>query len=190
MAASVAQLPSRNSATYHTNEARVSPISTLIASSPYLEPDHLLDLNSIDSQSQLLAIALTKLKLRTSKYAIVRYEDALDLDELLKELQKLVKEADVAWKHQDFYVVEFRSQLKQNINSMLLFKLDKESHREANISGGLLKYWFGEADTDRRNLATCECIMHILFSTLRPPCIRHGSFGGLLTLPLLTIFES
>lgn len=130
----------------------------LIASSPYLETDHLLDLNTLDHQSRLFALALTTLQTRTPRYASVRYEESLDLDELLVEVRKLVNQSGLGWKHQDFYVVEFRSQLKPEIDHALLFKLDKESHREANISGGLLKYWYGEPDEERRNLATCKCI--------------------------------
>jgi len=32
---------------------------------------------------------------------------------------------------------------------------DKAAHAEAIKSGGLLKYWFGIPDENRRNLATC-----------------------------------
>lgn len=129
---------------------------TLLASSPYLEEGHLLDLDTLDTQSRLLAIALTSLHAKGPDYATVKYEDSLDLDDVLIELGKLVRASGVRWIEQEFYVVEFRSQLKPIIDNALLFKLDKESHREANTSGGLLKYWYGEADINRRNLATCR----------------------------------
>ncbi|CAN9330742.1 unnamed protein product [Alternaria alternata] len=59
------------------------------------------------------------------------------------------------WKETSFYVVVFRSQLKEDIDQEWLYRLDEESHREACESGGLLKYWFGKGDEERRNLATC-----------------------------------
>ena len=128
----------------------------LIPSSPYTDLEHQLDLSTVDEQSRLLAVALLNLKQRTPEYALVKYEESFDLDGLVEELARLVRESDWKWKQQDFYVVEFRSQLKEDIDNALLFKLDKESHKEANISGGLLKYWYGEPDAERRNLATCK----------------------------------
>ena len=53
----------------------------------------------------------------------------------------------------------FRSKLKPLIDTEYLYKLDEESHREAVGSGGLLKYWFGAGDGQRRNLATCEFLL-------------------------------
>lgn len=128
----------------------------LLASSPYRDDGHLLDLNTLDTQSRLLALALTTLRTKGPNYATVKYEDGLDLDGIVAELKLLAHSADVEWVEQNFYVVEFRSQLKPEIDNALLFKLDKESHREANISGGLLSYWYGEPDAERRNLATCK----------------------------------
>ena len=133
-----------------------SPTPDLLASSPYLDDGHLLDLNTVDTQGRLLALALTTLQAKRPDYAVVKYEESFDLDSLVTELQKLARAAGLDWVEQDFYVVEFRSQLKAKIDNPLLFKLDKGSHREANISGGLLKYWFGEPDAGRRNLATCK----------------------------------
>jgi hypothetical protein len=137
---------------------KVDPLPKFFASSPYLDNGHLLDLNNLDKQSRLFALALSTLQPRTPDYATTNYEDSLDLDLVLAKLKDLLQDARLRWKHQDFYVVEFRSQLKPQIDNPLLFKLDKESHREANISGGLLKYWYGEPDSERRNLATCECL--------------------------------
>lgn len=130
--------------------------TNLLASSPYLDDGHLLDLNTLDPQSRLLAVALTTLRTKGPNYATVKYEDGLDLDGIVAELRSLADRAGVEWVEQDFYVVEFRSHLRSKIDNPLLFKLDKESHREANISGGLLSYWYGEPDDNRRNLATCK----------------------------------
>jgi hypothetical protein len=136
----------------------------LLASSPYLDEGHLLDLDTLDTQSRMLAIALTSLHTKSPDYAIVVYEHGLDLDDLLIELSRVVRASGLRWVGQDFYIVEFRSQLKPVIDNALLFKLDKESHREANTSGGLLKYWYGEPDELRRNLATCESPGHSALS--------------------------
>ncbi|OQV08902.1 hypothetical protein CLAIMM_13111 [Cladophialophora immunda] len=123
--------------------------------SPYLEPEHLLDLNSVDTPHRLLALASTQLEPASGKYAIVPYEDAFDWSSLMATLKSLAAKEGYRWTRQEFYVVEFRSKLKKNIDIDLLFKLDKQSHVEATQSGGLLKYWYGVPDTDRRNLATC-----------------------------------
>jgi hypothetical protein len=130
-----------------------------LAASPYLDQEHLLDLNTLDAQSQLLALALTELKVGTEEYAVVRYEESLDLDAVMTELKHLADRHGVKWQRQDFYVVEFRSKLKPDIDKSLLFQLDKESHREATESGGLLKYWYGSPDSERRNLATCRSFL-------------------------------
>jgi hypothetical protein len=140
----------QNSLTKHNNES-----TSQLISSPYLDPDHILNLDTLDPQSRLFALALTKLRPQHTEYATATYEEGLNLDEVVKELKILSEELGLHWQEQDFYVVEFRSQLKTQIDNALLFRLDKESHREANISGGLLKYWFGEPDSARRNLATC-----------------------------------
>ena len=100
-----------------------------------------------------------------STYATTEYTQALNLDDVLGLLRGLVDEEGAIqeggkevfkWKETAFYVVTFRSKLKEGIDNDYLYKLDAESHREACESGGLLKYWFGKADGERRNLATCK----------------------------------
>lgn len=127
-----------------------------LAVSPYLEREHQLDLRTIDTPYRLLALALTKLEKATDDYAIVKYEDAFKWSDLMNHLKDLADGEDYKWKRQQFYVVEFRSKLKKDIDNDLLFRLDKKSHEEATAAGGLLKYWYGEPDSDRRNLATCK----------------------------------
>jgi hypothetical protein len=63
------------------------------------------------------------------------------------------------WRTTDFYVVSFRSQLKPDADPERLFELDAFSHQEAMASGGLLKYWYGVKDPNRRNLATCMLLV-------------------------------
>ncbi|KIX01338.1 uncharacterized protein Z518_09063 [Rhinocladiella mackenziei CBS 650.93] len=123
--------------------------------SPYLDSNHLLDLQSVDTPNRLLALTAIQLEAATNAYATVRYEDAFDWKGFMANLKALAASEGYTWTRQEFYVVEFRSKLKQNIDVDLLFKLDKESHIEATKSGGLLKYWYGVPDADRRNLATC-----------------------------------
>ena len=124
--------------------------------SPYTESDHLLDLDTLDIQDRLFAIALSSLSVATDEYATVRYEDVFDFTSLMAKLKQLADQEAIRWRSQDFYVVEFRSQLEPEYDRERLSYLDKESHREAVASGGLLKYWFGVPDAERRNLATCE----------------------------------
>jgi len=124
--------------------------------SPYLEREHQLDLRTVDVPYRLLALALTKLEKATDDYAIAKYEDAFKWSDIIDYLKDLAGEENYKWKRQLFYVVEFRSKLKNGIDNDLLFKLDKKSHEEATAAGGLLKYWYGEPDSDRRNLATCK----------------------------------
>jgi hypothetical protein len=89
------------------------------------------------------------------------YEEALNWLEVKVKLQALAKDAGIKWKAQKFYVVEFRSTLKESIDIPLLYTLDKQSHQEAAESGGLLKYWYGTPDSQRRNLATCKCTVRM-----------------------------
>ncbi|OCT48655.1 hypothetical protein CLCR_05122 [Cladophialophora carrionii] len=123
--------------------------------SPYLEHEHLLDLYSVDIPNRLLALASTELEPASPHYATIKYEEALDWDSLMFTLKSLAAKEGYKWTRREFYVVEFRSKLKKDIDVDLLFKLDKQSHIEATASGGLLKYWYGVPDASRRNLATC-----------------------------------
>lgn len=110
----------------------------------------------MDQQCRLLALALTELDAATPRYATVKYEEALNWSSVISKLREIAAAEGLCWRRRDFYVVEFRSKLKPDIDNIRLFQLDKESHREATESGGLLKYWFGKPDEERRNLATCR----------------------------------
>jgi hypothetical protein len=135
-----------------------STTSNLLITSPYNTPSHHLNISNpgLPKQSLLFALALTSLKPVTPSYATVPYTSALNFDDVVDVLRDLVTKEDIEWKETTFYVVVFRSQLKENIDNEYLYQLDAESHREACESGGLLKYWFGAANEQRRNLATCE----------------------------------
>lgn len=132
------------------------PLDYHLISSPYNEQGHLLDLTTLDKPNQLLARALTILKPTRKDYATADYASAFNWQVVMELLRDLASSQGYEWKEQSFYVVIFRSHLQQSASLSYLHELDSHSHEEATKSGGLLKYWFGTAGVDRRNLATCE----------------------------------
>ncbi|KAF2190159.1 hypothetical protein K469DRAFT_561425 [Zopfia rhizophila CBS 207.26] len=130
-------------------------LSSLLISSPYNNPGHYLDLTTLDTANLLFAKALTVLKPVRSDYATAPYPEALNFPTIMELLRNFSSDKQFEWRQTTFYVVIFRSKLKGSIDNELLYKLDFESHREACESGGLLKYWFGSPNHERRNLATC-----------------------------------
>jgi hypothetical protein len=169
------------------NQTHNDETSDQLISSPYNNPNHYLNLSDphLSTQSRLFAMSLTCVKPTTPAYATAPYTEALNFDAVLGVLRDLIKIEGTGtkaaaggekyeWKETSFYVVVFRSQLKPAIDNDYLYLLDAESHREACESGGLLKYWFGRADGERRNLATCK------FPTTSFSCFRNT----IVTLPL------
>lgn len=128
---------------------------SLLVVSPYNSPPHLLDLARYSKPSQLFAKALTEFQPVRKDYATAEYTRSFNFAEVMNILKTLSKEEDYTWKKTEFYVVSFRSQLSPDADPERLFQLDAFSHQEAMTSGGLLKYWYGVKDQDRRNLATC-----------------------------------
>ncbi|KAF2873570.1 hypothetical protein BDV95DRAFT_592917 [Massariosphaeria phaeospora] len=137
------------------NPSQPTPLSTFLISSPYNNPGHYLDLEDLDTANLIFSKALTALKAVRSDYATAPYTEALNLNTVVQLVGDFAKEEGFEWKEHGFYVVIFRSKLKEIVDSELLYALDYESHREACESGGLLKYWFGAPSSERRNLATC-----------------------------------
>ncbi|KAH8425843.1 uncharacterized protein LDX57_003587 [Aspergillus melleus] len=133
------------------------PSSTHLIASPYNSPPHLLDLTTLDTANRLLAQALTILKPVRDDYATAAYEESLNWPAVFSFLRDLVaaEGGGFEWTKTHFYVVVFRSRLQDGIDNQRLHDLDAYSHQEATVSGGLLKYWFGSKDAERRNLATC-----------------------------------
>ncbi|KAK1826054.1 hypothetical protein QBC39DRAFT_365336 [Podospora conica] len=123
--------------------------------SPYTEIGHLLDLETLDAENQLLAIALSKFKNIREDYATGPYLEIFNWTEVIEALQTLVRERGCSWKETSFYIVAFRSQIPPTTVYADLGVLDKAAHIEATASGGFLKYWFGTPDVEGRNLATC-----------------------------------
>ncbi|KAJ5939585.1 hypothetical protein N7466_002719 [Penicillium verhagenii] len=128
--------------------------SRLIAS-PYNSPPHLLDLNSLDTQSRLLSLALAYFTPTRDDYATAEYLDSFNWTEVFDLVKAFSAAEGHTWTAQTFYVVSFRSVLQPGVDNDHLHDLDAYSHQEATASGGLLKYWYGTKNEKRQNLATC-----------------------------------
>ncbi|KAF3905470.1 hypothetical protein ABW20_dc0106299 [Dactylellina cionopaga] len=128
----------------------------LLVASPYLDEDHMLDLDTLSRPNQLLAKALTIMNAHTADYAIEPYDEAFNWDQVVEALQKLSSREGYAYPRSEFYIIVFRSKLPFDADRTHLGKLDKDAHLEAVDSGQLLKYWFGTPHKETgRNLATC-----------------------------------
>ncbi|KAK3365430.1 hypothetical protein B0H63DRAFT_445670 [Podospora didyma] len=123
--------------------------------SPYTEQQHLLDLDTLDAENQLLALSLVKMTCLREDYATAPYLETFNWEEIIATLRDLVREKKHSWKETSFYIVAFRSQIPPTTVYAELGALDKAAHIEATTSGGFLKYWFGTPDVEGRNLATC-----------------------------------
>ena len=130
--------------------------ATHIQSSPYADPLNHLDLGGLDQSLRLFAFALTQFQAKRPDYATADYMSTFNFSEIFSTLRDQCAQAGIEWKRQDFYVVIFRSKLRLEADRARLGELDQMSHQEACASGGLLQYWFGSPDSERRNLATCE----------------------------------
>lgn len=143
--------------------------------SPYHEQEHLLDLETLDAENQLLALALTKMECLREDYATAPYLETFNWPGVIETLQALAQKTNHRWKKTSFFVVAFRSQIPPTTVYAELGALDKAAHAEATASGGFLKYvhhpdpstgwmyatdtrdryWFGTPNAEGRNLATC-----------------------------------
>lgn len=112
--------------------------NTLVIS-PYVEALHLLDLCTLEPQAQLLAVALTGLKLVREDYATAPYVEIFNWEEVIASLRQLAAARKHIWKEQKFYIVVFRSQVPPTTDYSHLGTLDKAAHAEAMKSGGFLK---------------------------------------------------
>ncbi|KUI61739.1 UPF0643 protein PB2B2.08 [Cytospora mali] len=126
-----------------------------IVMSPYVEKEHLLDLETLDVENGILAEALTKLNCLREDYATAPYLETFNWGEVMDRVRELTTTRKHDWRETTFYIVAFRSRYVPGIDYSHLGDLDKAAHAEATASGGFLKYWFGTPNQDLRNLATC-----------------------------------
>lgn len=107
--------------------------------SPYTDRAHLLDLETLDRENQLLTRALAHLKCLRADYATAPYLDSFNWAEVVDALRQLCRDDGHRWKETSFYIVAFRSQIPPTTVYAELGVLDKAAHAEAMASGGLLK---------------------------------------------------
>lgn len=107
--------------------------------SPYHEQDHLLDLETLDVENQLLSLSLTKLECLREDYATAPYVESFNWGEIIETLRTLTRELNHTWKETSFFVVAFRSRIPPTTVYAELGTLDKGAHAEATASGGFLK---------------------------------------------------
>ncbi|KAI5808706.1 hypothetical protein DFH27DRAFT_522125 [Peziza echinospora] len=149
------------------------PANHALQSSPYPSHTHLLPLLTLSPALRLVSIALTALAPITPQYATTAYKHAFNWPVIVSTLRELHQtnvlpqddetESEAApssssekpFPHTEAYIIVFRSRVPPDYNAPRLHDLDILAHEEANLSGGLLKYWFGTPDADGRNLATC-----------------------------------
>ncbi|KAF4965217.1 hypothetical protein FSARC_6936 [Fusarium sarcochroum] len=129
--------------------------SRFLVQSPYTEQEHLLDLETLDNENALLARALSRFRVLRDDYATASYTESFNWSEVIEEVKRLAVESGKGFKETSFYIVAFRSRIKKTTEYADLGRLDKGAHAEAVESGGFLKYWFGEPDSELANLATC-----------------------------------
>lgn len=137
----------------YSEDWKVEAPSNLLITSPYNIPGHHLDLTSLpDVYDRIFALALAIMKPIVQDYTTHEYEATFNWDRILNAVKSF---SNSTFPQREFYVVIFRSTLRVDCDKQLLWHLDRDSHGEAVASGGLLKYWFGSANEERRNLATC-----------------------------------
>lgn len=120
-------------------ESEVAPFQRYLVASPYTEPEHLLDMESLDTESQLLSEALQGMRAVTAEYATKPYVDAFNWDEVIDRVRELASARQHSFKETSWYIVAFRSQIKPTTVYPDLGALDKAAHAEAMASGGFLK---------------------------------------------------
>lgn len=110
-----------------------------IVQSPYVEPAHQLDLNTLDHENETLAKALNRLRAVRDDYATAPYVDSFNWAEVMSEVRRMADSSKRAFRETTFYIVAFRSQIKPSTEYSQLGELDKAAHAEAVASGGFLK---------------------------------------------------
>lgn len=137
-----------------------TPLQTrqVLQASPYSEPEHHLDLATLDGPLQLFAKALVNMRWITQDFATAPYPQAFNWDSIVDVFSRsmMSEQPDAVQEDLHLYVIVFRSRVNKSADRKLLGELDKAAHLEAVEGGGLLKYWFGTPNELGRNLATCK----------------------------------
>lgn len=110
-----------------------------LVASPYTDPEHLLDLESLDTENQLLSEALQKMTAVTEEYATRPYVESFNWEDVIDRVRELANARQYSFKETSWYIVAFRSQIKPTTVYPDLGALDKAAHAEAMASGGFLK---------------------------------------------------
>lgn len=152
------QIDSKASEQDAIERAAIDLNATHLISSPYPDFANQLRLEDLEAPFRLFAFALSILRPIREDYATAPYLDSFNWSEVFALLRSLCERTGFHWKELGFYVVIFRSKLLEGADRERLGLLDQKSHEEACQSGGLLKYWFGSTNGERRNLATCKSI--------------------------------
>lgn len=111
-----------------------------LVTSPYTEQEHLLDLERLNQEDQILALALTQMKAIREDYSTASYLGSFNWIEVMERVRKLIADRGCNFKEKSWYIVAFRSQIKSASDYPDLGALDKAAHAEAMASGGFLKY--------------------------------------------------
>lgn len=114
------------------------PEERFVIKSTYTDKEHLLDLETVDSESAILAKALVRLRAVRDDYAVAPYNDSFNWPDVMSEARQLAKAFGKGFKETSFYTVTFRSQIRPSTDYSHLGALDKAAHTEAVASGGFL----------------------------------------------------
>jgi hypothetical protein len=155
--------------------AEPSSLDRYLVVSPYHEQEHLLDLESLDVENQLLALSLTKLKCLRQDYATAPYTETFNWEEIIETLQTLAGGINHTWKKTSFFVVAFRSRIPPTTVYAELGTLDKAAHAEATASGGFLKYVGSDAALASENPLTLVAGIGLGLPTPRAATWRRAS---------------
>lgn len=154
-----------------------------VVASPYTEAAHLLDLDTLDAENQMLAEALLDLRCLRDDYATAAYLETFNWEEVVGRVRELAAARKHCWRETSWYIVAFRSRYIEGIDYGHLGDLDKAAHAEATASGGFLKcvalpsrgYVFLTPNSVTHSLSHCPslALMHIYTQTdALPPAPR------------------
>lgn len=136
VAASISDLEA-NADAYPSNPEHTN--SRYLVVSPYTEQEHLLDLDTLDAENQILAEALVLMKPVRDDYATGSYLECFNWADVMQRARELTVARGHHFKETSWYIVAFRSQIKPTTEYPDLGLLDKAAHVEATASGGFLK---------------------------------------------------